>query len=171
MSTIDIATQKHTSLAEEMRQGLRRFGKAVVVVTAWHENKRWAMTATAVSELCMDPPSLLVCINRSASLYSPLTTGANFCINILHAEQEAIANNCFGAIKGEKRFSEGCWDSAACGTPYLRGAQASFICEYEQHVEYGTHAIVIGAVKEVQLYGDVAPLIYLDGRFTKAVAA
>tara|TARA_R110000782_G_C14818935_1_gene413641 strand:- start:13087 stop:13602 length:516 start_codon:yes stop_codon:yes gene_type:complete len=171
MSEVNIATQKKTSLAEEMRQGLRRLGKAVVVVTAWHENKRWAMTATAVSELSMAPPSLLACINKSASLYLPLTAGANFCINILQAEQEAIASNCFGATKGEDRFSEGSWESAACSTPYLREAQASFICEYEKHVEYGTHAIVIGAVKEVHLYGDVAPLIYLDGRFTRAVAA
>ena len=171
MSESDITAQKNISLAEEMRQGLRRLGKAVVVVTAWHESKRWAMTATAVSELSMDPPSLLACVNKSASLYLPLTTGTNFCINILQADQESIANNCFGATKGEERFNEGCWDSAACSTPYLRDAQASFICEYEKHVEYGTHAIVIGAVKEVHLYGDVAPLIYLDGRFTKAVAA
>ena len=171
MSGVDIAEQKNIALAEEMRLGLRRLGKAVVVVTAWHEGKRWAMTATAVSELSMDPPSLLVCVNKSASLYLPLTASANFCINILQADQEAIANNCFGATKGEERFREGCWEAAACGTPYLRDAQASFICGYETHVEYGTHAVVIGAVKEVHLCGDVAPLIYLDGRFTKAVAA
>lgn len=155
-------------LAEQMRFGLRRLGKAVVVITALHEGRRWAMTATAVSELSMAPPSLLVCVNRTASLYQPLSARSNFCLNILHASQADICQACFGATKGEERFQLGQWDSAACGTPVLRDAQASFVCEYQDRIEYGTHAVVIGLVREMRLSGEVDPLIYLDGRFTSA---
>jgi flavin reductase (DIM6/NTAB) family NADH-FMN oxidoreductase RutF len=156
------------TIAEQLRAGLRRLGKAVVVITCWHDERRWAMTATAVSELSMDPPSLLVCVNRNASLYGPLTAGANFCVNILHADQLSVSKACGGAMKGEERFSEGSWGSGACGTPYLHEAQAHFICEYETHVEYGTHAVVIGAVREVDCSGEVDPLIYLDGGYARA---
>lgn len=156
------------SLAEQLRQGLRRLGKAVVVITAWHDDRRWAMTATAVSELSMEPPSLLVCVNKSASLHRPLTAGANFCVNILHYDQLAVSHACSGKLKGEERFSAGEWGSGACGTPYLRDAQASFLCEYETHVEYGTHAVVIGVVQEVVVAGEVDPLIYLDGGYARA---
>jgi len=168
MAELRAVPQAGQSLADAMRLGLRRLGKAVVVVTCWHEEKRWAMTATAVSELSMDPPSLLVCVNRSASMFGPLTAGANFCVNILHADQLAISKACSGAVKGEARFREGRWDSGACGTPYLRDAQASFLCDHETHMEYGTHVIVIGAVREVHTHGDADPLIYLDGRYTRA---
>lgn len=156
------------TIAEQLRNGLRRLGKAVVVVTCWHEGRRWAMTATAVSELSMEPPSLLVCVNKSASLHGPLTSGANFCVNILHADQLDVSRACSGAKKGEERFSEGEWSASVGGTPYLRDAQASFFCEYETHVEYGTHAVVIGAVKAVDCSGEVDPLIYLDGGYARA---
>ncbi len=156
------------SVAEQLKGGLRRLGKAVVVITAWHENRRWAMTATAVSELSMDPPSLLVCVNKTASLHAPLTAGAYFCVNILRADQLAVSQTCSGKVKGEERFAQGRWGSGACGTPYLCDAQASFFCEYETHLEYGTHAVVIGAVKEVHISGDVDPLIYVDGGYARA---
>jgi flavin reductase (DIM6/NTAB) family NADH-FMN oxidoreductase RutF len=156
---IELDTTPSLAVADQMRNGLRRLGKAVVVITAWQKGRRWAMTATAVSELSMDPPSLLVCVNKTASLHAPLTAGANFCVNILHADQLAVSQTCAGKVKGEARFAEGRWGSGACGTPYLCDAQASFFCEYETHIEYGTHAVVIGAVKEVHTSGAVDPLI------------
>jgi flavin reductase (DIM6/NTAB) family NADH-FMN oxidoreductase RutF len=140
----------------------------VVVITCRHEGRRWAMTATAVSELSMDPPSLLVCVNKNASLHGPLTQGARFCVNILHADQLHVSKACSGAKKGEERFIEGEWVSGDDGTPYLRDAQASFFCAYETHIEYGTHAVVIGAVTGVDCSGDVDPLIYLDGGYARA---
>ena len=156
------------TIAEQLRAGLRRLGKAVVVITCWHEGRRWAMTATAVSELSMEPPSLLVCVNKSASLHGPLTAKANFCVNILHADHAHVSQACSGKAKGEERFSEGAWDAASDGTPYLRDAQASFFCTHETHVEYGTHAVVIGAVTEVSWSANVDPLIYLDGGYARA---
>ena len=155
-------------VAEQLRNGLRRLGKAVVVVTCWHEGKRWAMTATAVSELSMEPPSLLVCVNRNASLHGPLTAGASFCVNILHADQLDVSRACSGAAKGEERFREGVWGSRGGGVPYLHGAQASFFCDHATYTEFGTHAVVIGTVEAVECAGGVDPLIYLDGGYARA---
>ncbi len=169
MREADILDTAGLSVAEQLRLGLRRLGKAVVVVTAWHDDRRWAMTATAVSELSMDPPSLLVCVNRSASLHGPLTAGARFCVNILHRDQLAVSNACAGKLKGEERFIEGEWGAGEDGVPYLRDAQASFFCRYATHVDYGTHAVVIGTVQGVDVARDVDPLIYLDGGYARAM--
>jgi flavin reductase (DIM6/NTAB) family NADH-FMN oxidoreductase RutF len=160
-------TASAASLAEQLKLGLRRLGKAVVVITAWHEERRWAMVATAISELSMDPPSLLACVNRNASLYAPLTAGADFCINILHHDQLNISLACSSA-KGEDRFSIGDWAADEAGTPYLRGAQASFFCSYAAQFEHGTHVIVIGNVRRVETEGEPDPLIYLDGAYSRA---
>jgi flavin reductase (DIM6/NTAB) family NADH-FMN oxidoreductase RutF len=165
---VELAPSTHQAIAEQLRSGLRRLGKAVVVITCWHDDRRWAMTATAVSELSLDPPSLLVCVNKSASMYAPLTQGANFCVNILHADQVDVSNAGSGATKGEDRFAVGSWGASPCQTPFLEGAQASFLCQHERYIEHGTHAIVIGRVIQVEAHGEVDPLIYVDGGYARA---
>lgn len=155
----------------QMREALRRLAKAVVVITCRHEGQRYAMAATAVSELSMDPPSLLICVNRTASLHAPLSTGADFCVNILHSSHETISAACSGKLKGEARFEQGRWATSEIGLPYLEDAQASFVCRNDRQVEYGTHGIFIGQVVEVMNHGPVDPLVYVDGRYTVVNAA
>jgi flavin reductase (DIM6/NTAB) family NADH-FMN oxidoreductase RutF len=150
-----------------LRDGLRRLAKAVVIITCRHEGSRFAMAATAVSELSMDPPSLLICVNRSASLHGPLSAGAGFCVNILHRDQADLAAVCSGQVKGEARFATGRWTGAGDEPPWLEDAQASFACRQERTLDYGTHRIVIGRVEAVRLHGEVDPLIYVDGRYTR----
>ena len=159
------------SLEEQMAVGLRRLGKPVAVITCWDGERRWAKTATAVTELSVDPPSLLICIDRQAGVYGPITRGANFGVNILHADQRAISEQCGGDARGEGRFREGRWDSAACGTPYLRRCEASFVCEYESHIDHGDRAVIVGTVTEVQIgSGEIDPLIYVDGHYAHPAA-
>jgi flavin reductase (DIM6/NTAB) family NADH-FMN oxidoreductase RutF len=150
----------------DLRSALRRLAKAVVVVTTRHEGKRHAMAATAVSELSMEPPSMLICVNKAASLHPVLSAGAGFCINILHSSHGHIAGACSGQAKGEARFEVGEWIDDGAGLPRLAGAQASIICKNELNIDYGSHTIFIGKVDEVFLSGDVDPLVYVDGRYT-----
>jgi flavin reductase (DIM6/NTAB) family NADH-FMN oxidoreductase RutF len=152
-------------VAIQMREGLRRLAKAVVVITCRHEGQRYAMAATAVSELSMDPPSLLICVNRAASLYLPLSKGADFCVNILHSDHSDISVACSGKVRGEARFALGRWSATTDGCPMLEDAQASFFCRYAQAMSYGTHDIVIGRVEAVFIQGNVNPLVYADGRY------
>ena len=159
------------TLPTRMRDALRRLAKAVVVITCEHDGTRFAMAATAVSELSMDPPSLLICVNRTASLYGPLSDGANFVLNILHSSHETVSAACSGKLKGEARFEQGLWAKSSIGPPYLEDAQASFVCRNDRQVDYGTHGIFIGEVVDVLTQGAVDPLIYVDGRYTIVVPA
>ena len=152
-------------LAETLRQGLRRLAKGVVVITSLHDGQRFAMAATAVNEVSMDPPSLLVCVNRSASLFAPLEARAPFAINILAAGHEEVCNLCAGKEKGEARFEVGRWGEFANGCPVLEDAQASFLCQFAQAMDFGTHRVAIGLVEEVRVKNEMDPLIYADGGF------
>jgi flavin reductase (DIM6/NTAB) family NADH-FMN oxidoreductase RutF len=153
-------------IAARLREGLRRLAKAVVIITARDGQQRYAMAATAVSELSMDPPSLLICVNRAAGLHPALAAGANFCVNILHASQEAISAACGGQMRGEMRFQQGDWADSAGGYPYLQDAQASFMCRNDRAIDYGTHTIFIGLVEDVRVSGPVDPLVYVDGGYS-----
>jgi flavin reductase (DIM6/NTAB) family NADH-FMN oxidoreductase RutF len=151
-----------SDVLDHMRLGLRRFAKAVMVVSARHEGVRYAMSATACSEVSLDPPTMLVCVNQSAAMHIPLAAGANFAINMLHSGQEQISRNCAGAKRGEDRFGEGDWQDDD-GTPWLADGQASFICRVVNRVDHGTHSVFIGEVRAAHSAEIVDPLVYVDG--------
>lgn len=165
MPTDIITTTDPATVAAALRRGLRSLAKAVVVITCRHEGRRHAMTATAVSELSMDPPSMLICVNKTASLFAPLSQGADFCINILAAHQSDISTLCAGREKGEARFAIGDWRQSASGHEYLADAQASFFCRNMVTTGYGTHGVFIGEVLDVQDRAPIDPLVYMDGRY------
>ena len=155
----------HAEIANALRIGLRALAKAVTVISCRHGNTRYAMTATAVNELSMDPPSMLICVNKSAGLFIPLAAGANFCINILQASQAEISALCSGNVRGEARFAKGSWGDSELGPPYLQEAQASFICRNVSKQEFGTHGIFVGQVERVYMREQYDPLVYMDGRY------
>lgn len=154
-----------SEIATALRIGLRGLAKAVTVISCRHGGKRYAMTATAVNELSMDPPSMLICVNKSAGLFVPLADGAHFCINILQASQAEISALCSGKVRGEARFSVGSWRDSSLGPPYLQEAQASFVCRNVSKLEFGTHGIFVGQVEQVHMREQNDPLVYMDGRY------
>ena len=152
-------------LKSDMIMALRRFARTVMVISCAHHGERFAMSATAVSEVSVEPPSMLICINRETKIFPALSAGSRFCINMLRAGQADIAQNCGGLLRGEERFSLGDWSSDANQTPYLRDAQANFFCENKGGNSIGTHDIFIGEVKALNIMDSVDPLIYVDGLY------
>lgn len=129
------------------------------------------MAATAVSEVSLAPPSMLICVNKSASLCAPLLSGAQFCINVLHCSHEQISTLCGGKAHGEARFETGEWLETESGVPFLSGAQASLFCETDHSFAYGTHAIVIGRIYRAVSGDNIDPLIYVAGRYSRVQPA
>lgn len=151
-------------LNAKMILGLRRFAKSVMVISCEFEGHKYAMSATAVSEVSLDPPSMLVCINHNAKIFSAMQNGAPFCINMLQTGHKDVAQACGGAKQGEDRFSIGDWREQD-DIPYLHGAQANFFCSNAQAQTFGTHDIFIGVVTKVLVEDSVDPLVYIDGLY------
>jgi flavin reductase (DIM6/NTAB) family NADH-FMN oxidoreductase RutF len=158
-----VAPAAAPTLAESMALAMRRLVKSVCIVTTVHEGKKMAMAATAIDSLSLDPPSLLVCINRTASIYPAFVAGMDFNVNILSDDHEGLAHLCHGPVKGEARFREGAWREDA--VPYLADAQAVVFCSKDGEFQYGTHGVFVGRVKDVRLHGEIDPLIYADGAY------
>jgi flavin reductase (DIM6/NTAB) family NADH-FMN oxidoreductase RutF len=162
-----VSETAQVDLIEGMKQAMRRLAASVVIVTARDGDTRYAMAASACTSLSMDPPSILLCVNKTASIYPILNHGKDFCINVLSGAHEALSIACSGGVKGEARFDVGDWQNDAdTNTPFLGDAQASLICAVDDLHHYGTHGIFVGRVKRVHLHGDVHPLIYIDGRYS-----
>ena len=153
-------------LQASFRKAMRTLTSAVCVISTAHEGRRFGMTATAVTSVSADPPSLLICVNRNASLHGPVLAVGRFCLNILRAHQTELADGFGGARAGEDRFQCGAWSEGPCGLPCLEGAQANICCDVDAAHTYGTHSIIVGRVVDVHVSGTVTPLIYQDGRYT-----
>lgn len=158
-------------VATQTRLALRRLAKSVAVITTRWQGQRYAMAATAVEGLSLDPPSMLVCIARTASLAPPLAADAPFAINLLARHQQDISSRGGAPWQGEERFALGQWSAAPDAPPILLEAQASFHCTPAARMEYGTHLIVVGRIEAVRIAGEVDPLIYVDGRYAGVAAA
>jgi flavin reductase (DIM6/NTAB) family NADH-FMN oxidoreductase RutF len=78
-------------LAAQTKLALRRLASAVAVVTCRDDRTRHAMTATAVNAMSMQPPSMIVCVNRSSSFHAAVSRADSFAINILHRDQVQIS--------------------------------------------------------------------------------
>jgi flavin reductase len=156
-----------SALTHDFKQAMRRVASTVNVITVCVGGEPMGITATAMSSLSLDPPSLLICINRTASLHSPLEDVSHFCVNVLHRSQEEIAQIFADRSRRDLRFATG-WQVDCDRPPRLADAQAAILCRRIKHFPYGTHSIFIGEVEEVAVRGDVDPLVYVDGRYGAA---
>ena len=161
-----------SSGSARFKQGMRALTSGVTVIGAYGpDGSPMAMTATAVSSLTADPPSLLVCVNRSASMAPALVKNARFSVNVLAADQIDVAKAFGGqlAVRGTGRFIYGNWhrvDDAE--VPLLTGSRVSFECEVSHVHDWATHHIVIGTVLDVHFSNKSGKsLVYTDGKYAE----
>jgi flavin reductase (DIM6/NTAB) family NADH-FMN oxidoreductase RutF len=150
---------------QSFKLAMRRLAATVSIIsTGGPQGARYGMTATAITSVSAEPPSLLVCINRNASIHDPLHEVGRFCINVLGAGHEDHCFDFSGRTMGESRFQRGSWQSRF-GIPYLADAQATIFCDVDQKMGYGSHTIFIGRVTDCLVNGEPKPLIYVNGTF------
>lgn len=152
------------------KQGMRALTGGVTIIGAYGtDGAPVAMTATAVTSLSAEPPSLLVCVNRSASIASALARHSRFSVNVLSADQIDVAK-AFGGqldVRGTGRFIYGDWRRMDdTEVPVLNGSRVAFECEVSHVHDWATHHIVIGTVIEVHFsLATTRSLVYTDGKY------
>ena len=152
-------------LRDGFRAAMRRLASSVAVVTCQRDGEWAGMAATSVTSLSMDPPSILVCVNRTASIRTAITQGSAFTVNLLDREHAEVSMAFGGAKSGVERFDVGRWQAGEAGVPWLEDGVASIDCVVDAEIEYGTHSIIIGQVRSARVSGEATPLIYLNGQY------
>ena len=152
---------------DDFRGAMRQLTGGVSVITVGRGKDISGMTVTSVSSLSVDPPTLIVSVNRGASSWPLLKRYGFFGVNILTSDQIDIAERFAGkdGLKGAERFAGAEWTTRASGVPLLVGALAAIDCEVEEIVERHSHAIVIGRVLDLQVSTRTAALAYWQGQY------
>ena len=139
------------------RDAMAGLGTAVNIITSDGAAGLAGCTASAVSGLTDEPPTLLVCINRS---------NGKLCVNVLSAEQQTLAAHfATSALPIAERFAAAQWERLVTGAPVLHGALASLDCEIESVTEVGTHTVFFCAVKDARTHVAGDALIYYGRRY------
>lgn len=151
-------------IALAMRQMLRGQAKSVAIVTMNNGEQKYAMTATAVTEVSLAPPSLLVCLNQSTNMGAAIKVGDIFGVNFLADDQAAYSDACGGGGDADQKFALAGWtdDQAA---PILTQCFASILLQVAHIHSHGSHHIVIGDVQALQSRPDALPLLYQGGQY------
>lgn len=156
--------------ADGFRAAMRRAASGVAIITTHADGVDHGMTATAFASVSMDPPSLLVVVNRETSLHGPLRASRQFCVNILDEQQGAVAQRFASKPSGEARFEAGTWRRNGGTPPQLAGAQARITCRLRESMAVGTHVIFVGDVIGSEAASDGTPLLYLNGGYAKVAS-
>ena len=131
------------------REGMSRLAAAINIVTTNGPAGVAGFTASAVCSVTDQPPTLLVCLNRSSSVAKIFETNRVLCVNALTSRHEDLCKLFGGATPQEERFSRGNWTASETGSPVLSDAVVSFDCEVADVVQSGTHHVLFCRVRGV----------------------
>jgi 4-nitrophenol 2-monooxygenase / 4-nitrocatechol 4-monooxygenase, reductase component len=147
---------------ERYRHVIGHFATGVTVITSRNGEDDHGATASAVSSVSLEPPSLLVCLNRATATETAVRESGHFVVNILRADQGELAMR-FAGRHGHK-FADLPVGRSDAGDPCLGGALARLECRVRDAVTGGTHTVFFGEVLHAEA-GDGDPLAYFRRRF------
>lgn len=151
--------------AAELRHAMGHFATGVTVVTSVAQDGSPAgSTANAVTSLSLDPPLILVCFDLASLTLQAIRGHGAFAVNVLAEPQQHMS------ARFARRGSATAWDAVAhrpgrTGSPRLPGVLVVLDCTVEQRLPGGDHEIIIGRVREAEVTGAAAPLVYWRGRY------
>ena len=157
------ANKQHDMVdAQLFRQGMSSLGAAVHVITTQGVAGQAGFTASAVCSVTDTPPTLLVCLNRSASVFETFQQNGVLCVNTLAVDQQHLSQAFGGKTPMADRFQLGQWSTLKTLAPVLQGALVSFDCEVVQSMTVGSHDVLICEVKAMQQTQGQNALLYFN---------
>lgn len=122
------------------------------------------MTVSAFCSVSLNPPLVLVCIEKSASVYPALISAPGFAVNILSAKQEQIARRF--AIIDIDRFEGIGFTRASSGYAILDDVLGVLECRRFAAYDGGDHTIILGEVEATRVESGT-PLLYYRGGYAQ----
>lgn len=152
--------------SREFRNAMGTFATGVTVITSGSDPNWHGMTANAFSSLSLDPPLILVCVDKGTHMLEVLQETRAFTVNILSAEQEETSTYFATSSRthGAEEFAKTKYTIGTTGTPRIAGTIGVLDCTLHSVAEGGDHDIYIGEVKAFEIAGG-DPLLFFAGRY------
>jgi flavin reductase len=148
----------------EFRSVMGHFATGVTIVTT-HDGagKISGLTANAVASVSLEPPMVLVCVDKNSDSYPMFGASKAFAINILSNGQETLSRR-FAKSGGDKFTGIG-FRIGVSGSPILADTIAFLDCQVRYEFDAGDHTIYIGEAVDIAVSSDSDPLLYFRGGY------
>ena len=151
----------------EFRSAMARYATGVVVVTTVVDGIDHAMTANSFTSVSLEPPLVLVCVERESRFHAAVQAAGEWAVSVLPAGTAAAAR--WFAAKGRPlpgQLDRVRYTRSVRGLALLDGALATFECRTVATHPAGDHDVVVGAVTSLgPVNREAAPLVYFGSRF------
>ncbi|MGY0193784.1 flavin reductase family protein [Leptothrix sp. BB-4] len=156
---------------QALKDGMACVSAGVVIVTAHHDGHDWGMTCSSFTTVSLDPALVLWCLHRGSASHAAFTRpgdqGGGYCVNVLAADQAALAKR-FSSGSQTERFDGAAIERLPSGRARLAGAVAWFDCSLHEVLRAGDHEILIGRIGDFGAPGAASlasSLVYAQRRF------
>lgn len=156
----------HAPTSAEWRQAMGYFPTGVTIATSWDDGKPVGSTINAFCSVSLEPPMLLICLDRTNPLVTPVEQSGVFGVNILDEESHGLAMH-FAKNPETDRFGACAFHAVGKGAPQLDLAPVFVDCAVANIHLAGDHLIVVGRGVRTDLRPGHQPLLYHKGRFPR----
>jgi len=147
----------------ELRNVMGNFATGVTIITTKDATgKPFGLTANAFSSLSLDPPLLLICVDKKVDCYACFEESKVFGVNFLSEGQDQLSTRF--ATKGIEKFENVPYTLGESGVALLDGALVHIECKLVNAYEGGDHTIYIGEIQRAAILGD-RPLLFFRGKY------
>jgi 3-hydroxy-9,10-secoandrosta-1,3,5(10)-triene-9,17-dione monooxygenase reductase component len=151
--------------AQELRRVMGHFATGVTVITTKDQGGGPnGLTANAFMSLSLNPPLILISIDKGATCYACFAPDNGFTVNFLSEHQEEISRRF--ATKGIDKFAGLKWKEGSNGAAILDGVLGYVECRITQCYDGGDHTIVLGEILNVSAAGE-RPLLFFKGKYQR----
>jgi flavin reductase (DIM6/NTAB) family NADH-FMN oxidoreductase RutF len=148
---------------DEFRAALARFPSGVTVVTTRDASgHRHGITVSAFCSVSLEPPLILVCIEKLTGSHHAFLEAGAFVVNFLHEDQQNISNHFASHL--DDKFSGVAHRAGINDLPVLSDALATLECRLKHAYDGGDHTIFVGEVERANVNGG-NPLVYFHGNY------
>lgn len=150
----------------EFAAGMRKAASSVCVVTTDGRSGKFGVTVSSMTSVSMEPPSILVCVNKDNFVAAAILENGVFCVNMLREDQSDISDMFAGRQGSEiDRFALGSWAQSKTNCPALVGAATVFDCSLAENHSFGSHLVLIGRIVSVVNHPTSLALVYHDRKY------
>ncbi len=164
MSSVDIIG------SDTFRRVMGHFVTGVTVVSAFDGEQPFGITVNALSSVSLDPPLVMVALDRRRFLTPIVRAAGRYAVNILSEDQQALSD-CFAGAPvepGRERFCGAAWHAGRTGLPLVDGAIATLECTVVETFSAGDHDLFLGRVDDLTNEGEhPMPLLYYRRRYLR----
>jgi 3-hydroxy-9,10-secoandrosta-1,3,5(10)-triene-9,17-dione monooxygenase reductase component len=155
---------------DTFRRVMGHFVTGVTVVSALDGERPFGITVNALSSVSLEPPLVMVALDRRRFLTPIVRAAGRYAVNILSEDQQALSD-CFAGAPvdpGRDAFCGAAWHAGPTGLPLIDGAIATLECSVVETFSAGDHDLFIGRVDSLENeFEHPMPLLYYRRRYLR----